>query len=150
MFSKILCCVDGSQHALQAAEAACELAAKFAAPLTLLTVTKELKPTAELRRYLELEHLAGEPQYVLDKYTEEVLGKARDIAESHGLRGIKTEVRTGQPARAIVQFAERNKFDCIVLGSRGLGDIEGVLLGSVSYKVNALAKCDVVTVKPRA
>ncbi|MHC5024763.1 MAG: universal stress protein, partial [Planctomycetota bacterium] len=35
----------------------------------------------------------------------------------------------------------------IVMGSRGHGDLEGLLLGSVSHKVASLAKCTVVTVK---
>ncbi|SMF07243.1 Nucleotide-binding universal stress protein, UspA family [Tistlia consotensis] len=148
MFERILCCVDGSQHALRAAETACALAAKFGGQLTILTVAKELKPSESVKRFMALEQLSGEPQYVLDEYTEEIVNKARDVAEASGLQGVKAEVRTGNPARTIVEFAERHKADCIVLGSRGIGDIGGVLLGSVSFKVNSLAKCTVVTVKP--
>lgn len=147
MFERILCCVDGSQHALQAAEAACALAGRFGGKLTFLTVAKELQPSESVRRFMAIEHLSGEPQYVLDEYTEEILDKAKDVAERNGLRGVRSEVRSGNPARSIVEYAERNKVDCIVLGSRGMGDIGGVLLGSVSFKVNSLAKCTVVTVK---
>ena len=148
MFQRILCCVDGSEHALRAAETACALAAKFGGKLTILTVAKELQPSESVKRFMALEHLSGEPQYVLDEYTEEIMDKAKDVAEAQGLRGVRTEVRTGNPARSIVEYAERNKIDCIVLGSRGIGDAGGVLLGSVSFKVNSLAKCSVVTVRP--
>jgi nucleotide-binding universal stress UspA family protein len=148
MFQRILCCVDGSLHALRAAETACALAARFGGKLTILTVAKELAPSESVKRFMALEHLSGEPQYVLDEYTEEIVGKAMDVAEAEGLRGVRSEVRTGNPARTIVEYAERQKVDCIVLGSRGIGDSGGVLLGSVSYKVNSLAKCTVVTVKP--
>lgn len=148
MFERILCCVDGSEHALRASETACALAARFGGELTFLTVAKELQPSESVRRFMELEHLSGEPQYVLDTYTEEIIGKAKDVAESAGLRGVRAEVKTGNPARAIVEYAERRKIDCIVLGSRGMGDIGGVLLGSVSFKVSSLAKCTVVTVRP--
>ncbi|MEX2408032.1 MAG: universal stress protein [Rhodovibrionaceae bacterium] len=47
----------------------------------------------------------------------------------------------------MVEFAELNKPDCIDLGRRGMADIEGVFLGSVSFKVNSLASCTVITVK---
>ena len=76
MFQHILCAVDGSELSLRAATAASELAAKLNAKLTFLTVAKELKVSEEVRRYLELEHLAGEPQYVLDQMTESVLEQA--------------------------------------------------------------------------
>jgi nucleotide-binding universal stress UspA family protein len=96
---------------------------------------------------MELEHLSGEPQYILDDYTEQVIESALDAARHDGVPDIKTDVKTGQPARTIVEYAERNKVDTIVMGSRGLGDISSVLLGSVSHKVASLAKCTVVTVR---
>jgi nucleotide-binding universal stress UspA family protein len=147
MFTNILCAVDGSEHALKAAKIAAELAGRCGASLTFLTVTKPLKMTEEVKRYMEIEHLAGEPQYVLDEYTEEVLDQARAAAREAGVAEPKTEVRIGQPARTIVNFAQRGKFDAIVLGGRGLGDLEGALLGSVSHKVTSLADCTVITVK---
>ncbi len=97
MFERILCCVDGSEHALRAAGSACALAARFGGTLTFLTVAKELQPSESVRRFMALEHLSGEPQYVLDEYTEEILDKAKDVAEAQGLRGVRSEVRTGNP-----------------------------------------------------
>jgi nucleotide-binding universal stress UspA family protein len=147
MFQNILCAVDGSDHALKAAKLACELAAKHGAKLTFLTVTKALKMTAEVKHYIEVENLSGEPQYVLDQFTENVLQQAKDAARAQGIADVKTKVKTGQPARTIVQTAERDGFDTIVMGSRGLGDLEGFLLGSVAHKVASLSKCTVITVK---
>ncbi|MCG8595559.1 MAG: universal stress protein [Kiloniellales bacterium] len=147
MFENIVCAVDGSDHALKAAEVASALASKFGSRLTLLTVTKEIKVTPEIRRYLELEHLTGEPQYVLDDMTKRILEAATRAARDAGVSSVKTEVRTGPPARTIVDFARRNGADAIVLGSRGLGDLEGALLGSVSHKVANLAAMTVIAVK---
>lgn len=147
MFKNILCAVDGSAHALKAAETASKLAAKLDASLTFLTVTKELKVTDQIKRYMEIEHLTGTPQYVLDDMTDEVLSKAKDCARECGVKNARTEVKLGNPARAIVNYAERNNIDLIVLGGRGLGDIGGALLGSVSHKVTSLAKCACLMVK---
>ena len=147
MFTKILCAVDGSTHALKAAEVAGELAHHLSSRLTFLTVTKELKMSDEAKRYMAIEHLTGEPQYVLDEYTEQVMQQARDAARAAGVSNAKTQVKTGQPARVIVKTAEAGGYDAIVMGGRGHGDLEGLLLGSVSHKVASLAKCTVITVK---
>jgi nucleotide-binding universal stress UspA family protein len=50
-------------------------------------------------------------------------------------------------ARTIVARAEKHGADMIVVGSRGLGDIEGLLRGGVSHRVETLAKCPVLVVK---
>lgn len=147
MFSKILCCVDGSQHGLNAAKASAELARCFDGELTLLTVAKELKLTPQVKRYLQIEHISGEPQYVIDDFTRQVMDQAKEAAKEAGVTKLKTVVRSGHPARTIVEYAKDRGVDCIVIGSRGMGDIEGVLLGSVSHKVTTLAPCTVVTVK---
>ncbi len=147
MFENIVCAVDGSRHAIKAAKLASEFAIVGNAKLTFLTVTKRVKVTEELRHYLQVENLgSGEPQYVLDKFTKNILDKVRSLAKEAGVEAA-TETREGQPARTIVDFAARTNCDAIILGSRGHGDMEGGFLGSVSHKVTSLAKCTVVTVK---
>ena len=54
---------------------------------------------------------------------------------------------TGSPAVVVLDFAESNNIDLIVMGSRGLGVVKGVLLGSVSQYVVEQAKCPVLVVK---
>ena len=147
MFSNIVCAGDGSKHALKAAGLACESAIVGGAKLTFLAVAKRLKPTEEVKHYLEVENLGtSEPQYVLDEFTKKVLDQARLVAKEVGADA-KSEIREGQPARRIVDFAVRSDCDAIVLGSRGHGDSEAGFLGSVSHKVTSLAKCTVVTVR---
>lgn len=147
MFQTVLCAMDGSDHSRRAADHAAALAAAFDAKLIFLTVTKEIRVTDEVRRYLQMEQLAGEPQYVLDEYAEAIMRQAREAAGKAGVKRVETLVRTGPPARTIVHVAEQQAADTIVMGSRGLGDIEGMLLGSVSHKVATLAKCTCITVK---
>lgn len=147
MFQRLLCAMDGSEHSLRAAKHAAILAAKFGASLSFLTVTKEIKVTDEVRRYLQVEQLAGEPQYVLDEHAQSIMRQAKKTATKAGVTKVDTLIRTGPPARTIVQVAEEIEADTIVMGSRGLGDFEGLLLGSVSHKVATLAKCTTITVK---
>jgi len=147
MFKKIVCAIDGSQHALRAAEAASGLAVALGAELIFLTVTKRLEVNDAIRRYMEMEHLTGEPQYVLDEMTERFLTDAQQLARDRGITGAKTLVRVGNPARAIVAEAKRLGADLVVMGRRGHGDIEGVLMGSVSHKVSSISDCTVMTVK---
>jgi nucleotide-binding universal stress UspA family protein len=148
MFKRILLAVDGSEHALRAADAACDLAARLGARLVVLTVAKSVgRMSTAARDYIQAEHLAGAPSYVLTDIARNVLADAESRARAKGLAGVKTVVREGNPARRIVEYAKEHDVDLIVLGSRGLGDLEGLFLGSVSHKVNTLAHCTVLTVK---
>lgn len=58
-----------------------------------------------------------------------------------------TYVETGDPAECIIAFAKKSKCTEIVMGSRGLGRLSGLLLGSVVAKVVQLADMPVVVVK---
>jgi nucleotide-binding universal stress UspA family protein len=60
---------------------------------------------------------------------------------------LKTEVLEGSAAEAILEVASTRKSDLIVMGSRGLGTLSGLLLGSQSQKVVQHANCPVLIVK---
>ena len=78
---------------------------------------------------------------------EQIVRQAAATATTKGVTGVTTAVESGDPASAIVRRAHEGKADLVVLGSRGLGNIKGLLLGSVSNKVISMAECSVVTVK---
>ena len=58
-----------------------------------------------------------------------------------------TEVRTGDSAHAIADYAKENAVDLIVMGSHGRGFVSGLLMGRVSEKVVRIAPCPVLTVR---
>ena len=147
MYKKALVCMDGSDLSMKAAAIGADLASKYGAELHLLTVTKPYKVSAELQRFLTAERLMGEPKYVLDEMTKGILAEARKTAESAGVEKIKTTVLEGKPARSIVEYAEDNNIDVIVMGCRGVGEKDATLLGSVSLKVGNLAPCSVIMVR---
>ena len=74
-----------------------------------------------------------------------ILDRAMEMVPS----GIEKEAfsGTGSPAVVILDFATSNNADLIVMGSRGLGIVKGVLLGSVSQYIVEQARCPVLVVK---
>ena len=63
------------------------------------------------------------------------------------MKEVEIETEEGPIARSIVARAKSFKADLIVIGSRGMGDVEGLLRGGVSHRVEMLAKCPVLVVK---
>ena len=147
MYKRILVGLDGSAHGLRTAETAARLAAKFGAELHLLTVTRPYEVSVEVQGYLETENLLGEPSYMLDEATQAIVDKAKAIAEQNKVRKVLTVVREGKPAGVLVDYATGNQMDLLVVGSRGVGDLEAALFGSVSQKVSQLAGCSVLIVR---
>ena len=140
MFERILLAVDGSEHALHAARTAAELARTMKPAEFRIVVSYDMIPM-----YL------GEPnmQYAIDgrkNDAEEILAEA--VKEVGSIPcDIHTELIEGSPAEAIIDVAATRKSDVIVMGSRGLGRLAGLLLGSTSQKVVAHAPCPVLIVR---
>ena len=68
-------------------------------------------------------------------------------ARENNVEQIETRMEEGDPVKGILQAAEQAKANLIVMGCRGLSDLKGLLMGSVSHKVSQLAPCTCVTVK---
>jgi len=147
MFENILICVDGSDIAQRAVQVGAEISAKFGSNLHILTVVRPYRVSPELKRFLQAENLMGEPKYVLDDMTKGIIADGRKMAEDAGAKKVETHVVEGKPARSVIEFAADNNIDHIVMGSRGVGEVEAALLGSVSHKVSSLAKCAVTIVR---
>lgn len=145
MIKNILVPVDGSEHSKKALELACDLAAKYDAQLHLLHVSlvPDVTQTLALGGTSVTVDAPGEE---IEQAGEKVIEAARKIAREHGCGKVETDVVSGPTAQRILESAEDNNIDMIVMGSRGLSDISGLLVGSVSHKVNHLAKCTCVTV----
>lgn len=78
---------------------------------------------------------------------ERILGTAETRARERGATSIRRLILEGDPAKALVQAATDENAGMLVMGSRGLGDAAGLLMGSVSHKVSHLADCTCVMVK---
>ena len=146
MFRRILIPVDGSKAALAAVKAAFEIGEKFDSELQVLCVYRHyslLEASMSMVRPEEPENLDDS----MRDYAKSVVENAKEYAKKLGSRTVRGFVKSGPPARTIVSLAKEHKTDLIVMGSRGLGDVEGYLLGSVSHKVTSLAPMPVLVVK---
>lgn len=174
MFKKIAIATDGSPLAAKAVQAASDIAAKYGSELTVFHVLMHGEPPEALRRFAEVEHLIPErpkPEVASGNITDEmmatrsvtatdsidyevvravgerVLRQAKDRARENGVKSVSGEILEGDSADQIVAAAKRVGAELIVLGSRGLGPLTGVLLGSVSQKVSQESECACLIVK---
>ncbi|HSR19842.1 MAG TPA: universal stress protein [Anaerolineales bacterium] len=140
MFDFILLAVDGSEHANRAA--------KTAANLARLANSKEIRIVVA---FDPVPSYLGEPnlnQVIASRKRE----ADRILTDAKALIGttpaqLHEEILEGPVADAILNVAATRKVDVIVMGSRGLGRLEGALLGSNSQKVVSLASCPVLIVR---
>ncbi|EIJ41904.1 universal stress protein UspA-like protein [Beggiatoa alba B18LD] len=148
MITNILVAIDGSEHAIKAFDLACDLAVKYHAQITAVYVIENFEVPSELRHFAEVEHLSTDAYTLHYKViSENVTSKAKKLAVEKGVSLLETKVLEGNPAQKIVEFAESNAIDTIIMGSRGLGTFTGLIQGSVSSKVSHLAKCTCISVK---
>jgi len=140
MFEKILLALDGSEHSKNAARIVGEMVTCNGVKQVFVVVVYDPIPT-----YL------GEPnlQVVIDARLDE----ANAILQA-GLAAlgdvpckVTTEIVEGSPAEAIIDVAKVREADLVVLGSRGRGQLAGLLLGSTSQKVIGHAPCPVLVTR---
>ena len=147
MFKNILVSIDGSNSSTKALEAAVELAAGSGGKLRILHVVREMQVPLTPGLMEAYEKMQRQRQDVLTAAGEHLLTQAQRLAESKGLDDVETDIGAGDPASAIVKYAAKKKADLIVMGSRGLGQVEGMLLGSVSRKVSNTTKTNCLIIK---
>ncbi|MDW7740524.1 MAG: universal stress protein [Bacillota bacterium] len=148
---KVLACTDGSEHSKKALEKAALIAGgckaddvavihvyeekvDFAAlPLFEVGATTRdtfSKEDVDRFRKIQEEH---------EKAREKVIADALAIFEKEGIKA-RAILKQGHPAETILETAAKEGFDIIVIGSRGLGGLKKLLLGSVSNAVIQEAK----------
>lgn len=80
------------------------------------------------------------------KQGREILSLTEEKLAGYGLN-VSTGITVGHPAEEICKKVEAGGFDLLVMGSRGLGQIKGYLMGSVSNRVCRHANCPVLIVR---
>lgn len=144
MFKEIVVAFDGSEHAEAAVAVACDVAKKYDAKLHIVHVP-ELYDQAIAMGASAIVIPVNED--ALQESGESMIDRAKELARKAGHAPASTEILAAPAAEAIISFAERMNADLIVSGRRGLGNLTGLLLGSVSQQLTSSAECAVLTVK---
>jgi nucleotide-binding universal stress UspA family protein len=150
MIKTILVPTDGSEHSAKAGNFAADLAEKYGARIILLHVVSDWgswRVPDGLRQLEKLEHVHITEQDVQLGIAKQILQRAEEALCEKEMSDLETILEDGRPAKAILNVAKTRGVDLIVMGSRGLGDAQSLLLGSVSHTVSHLAECTCITVK---
>jgi len=141
MFKRIVVGTDGSETAKEAVKTAIELAKMSKAKLEIVSA---YEPVPQDRLKQESEHISGDVahsvnpredvQFILDKAAADAKKAKVDVV---------THPREGDPADAILDVAEENDADLVLVGNKGMTGAKRFLLGSVPNKISHHSPCDV-------
>ena len=149
-FSKILVAIDGSDHSMKAAEYAIDIARDNKAQLIALTVLDISKVGYAASAFI------ASPMYgleILERKRKEAhewvdkVGKLTSQKANDDIRFKPQIEESMSPAGTIVDFAENQNMDLIVVGSRGRSGFTKLLLGSIASTVVTYATCPVLVIK---
>jgi nucleotide-binding universal stress UspA family protein len=145
MYGSIVVGTDGSETAGEAVRQAIELAKAVDAELHVVSAYNPV-PEAELRR--QRQEAPQDIQYSINprQEAEATLEKARERVEQAGVR-VRAHSQEGDPADAILDVAEDNDADLVIVGNRGMTGAARFLLGSVPNKISHHAPCSVMIIR---
>jgi nucleotide-binding universal stress UspA family protein len=141
MFKNLLLAIDGSDHSIRAADKAISLALlEKNASIEILYVVAGSKSKTDVLHYGDSDSASRKRQEMLQPFKDKMIeaGVATKITILHGSNGA---------AESIIEHANNSHYDALVIGSRGLGTVQTMVLGSVSHKVIKHVKAPVLMVK---
>lgn len=145
-YKKILLPYDGSEHAKNALSHAVDLARDSGAELYVASICNMV---AVMNNFDQVSIAEG---HLTTQLSEDLEKQSRhDLAEAKSM--IPKEIHTeelfeiGSPGPVLLTMAEKYHCDLIVMGSRGLGPLKGIFMGSVSSYLVSRSKCPVLIVK---
>lgn len=141
MFTNILVPVDGSDNSYRALDAALLLSEKLGSNISVVHVMEQVPIT-----HIGSEKLLSEFLEAYKKENQDILSKCSEIATQKGLT-IKTLLLQGNPASVILDYSKQEKFDLLIMGSRGMGKFKELILGSVSSKIVHHSPCAVLLIR---
>jgi nucleotide-binding universal stress UspA family protein len=145
VFGSMVVGTDGSQTAGEAVRQAADLATRLDATVHLVSA---YEPVPERRLREEREQVPGDLQWMVHAREDvrETLEEAAERLADAGVK-VKTHAREGDPADAILDVAEEQGADLIVVGNKGMTGAKRFLLGSVPNKVSHHAPCSVMIIR---
>ena len=145
MYEKALVAVDGSRPSLKAVETAGELTKKGCLQSITLIYVVHIPHVASSADGMVLDFVPAEYQKELMREARRVIKAAKELLPPDCT--IKTIIESGTPAETILHLVEKEHYDLVIIGNRGLNQLQRLFLGSVSNKIVSLANCTVIVVK---
>src|SRR3954465_11997269 len=145
MFSSIVVGTDGSETARKAVQQATALAKQVGASVSLVSA---FEPVANQRLREEAREVPKDLEWMVNP-REDGEGAVKERAEEGDGAGVKVDTfaREGDAADAILDVAEEQHADLIVVGNKGMTGAKRFLLGSVPNKVSHHAPCSVLIIR---
>ena len=145
VFSSMVVGTDGSETAGEAVRQATELAQKVGAKVHLVSA---YEPVPDTRLREERQEVPEDLQWMVNP-REDVNATLEEASEQLKQSGfeVETHAREGDPADAILDVAEEENADLIVVGNKGMTGAKRFLLGSVPNKVSHHAPCSVMIIR---
>ena len=145
MIGSMVVGTDGSDTASEAVRQATQLAHQLGAKVHLVSA---YEPVSEGRLREERQNVPGDMQWMVNPRADvnDTLSSAAQGLEELGIE-VETHAREGDPADAILDVAEEQNADLIVVGNKGMTGAKRFLLGSVPNKVSHHAPCSVMIIR---
>ncbi len=143
---KILLASDGSENALRAAGFTAGLAKIAPSVKVTVLVVNEMLERMKYYSPLRSPVIFEEVETFFREKTKDALDSTIKVFGDLGIE-VEGATKVGNPAQDVVEYAKEKGFAQIVVGSRGMGSLKGIVLGSVSSKIVQLAGCPVTVVK---
>lgn len=141
MFSKILVPVDGSDISYRAFDSALFLSERLGSKITAIHVIENV-PTV----YIQSQKILDEILETHKNESQKILDECSSVASKKGIT-INTILLEGNPASTILEFSQMEKYEVIIIGSRGMGHFKELILGSVSSKILHHSLCPVLLIR---
>lgn len=137
--TKILLATDGSEDAVRATEAASDLAGRSGSELHVVHVWHDVP--SPYRRDFVRRGLRRQGQEILDEQVQKIASAGGTVAQAH--------CREGRTSDEVIELSEELGVGLLVVGSRGLGTVQRILMGSHSEEIVHRARVPVLVVRLR-
>ena len=139
MYKKILLAADGSDHSIRATSEVIKIASiNETSTVTVVLVADYSQAKSDV--------LHSGSSVELDMKRRRKLMPVEELLRAANIN-YRVEILHGVPGPSIVEFANKQNYELLVIGSRGLNSLQEMVLGSVSHKVVKRAECPVMIVK---
>ena len=142
---KILIPIDGSDSSMEAIRYASSFASEFNITVYLMTV---IEPHHGMYDAYAEQIILAQRESEIIAVVNERLEQTKKKATEMGIQNIITITRVGTPYGKIIEIAEEEEIDLIVMGTHGRSGIAHFLIGSVTEKVIRTSPCPVLVIRP--